>query len=92
MIKNVECFARALGPKDDQLHAYPGHPEFELALMRLYALTQDPKHLEFAEYLMSERGRKRSEQGNEPFFVYEAKELRKDMVTSHNMDSIYNIE
>ena len=91
MIRNVACFAKALGPNKDQIHGYPGHPEFELAVLRLYAITQDPAHLAFGEYLMSERGVKREEHGNEPFFVYEAKN-RDDYVTAHNMDSIYNVE
>ena len=91
MIRNVECFANALGPREGQIHGYPGHPEFELAVLRLYAVTRDPKHLEFGRYLLEERGRKRKEHGDEPFFVYEAKK-RNDYVTAHNMDSIYNVE
>lgn len=91
MLRNVECFAKSIGPNPDQIHGYPGHPEFELAVMRLYAVTQDPKHLEFARYMLSERGVKRSEQGDEPFFVYEAKN-REDYLVAHNMDDIYNVE
>ena len=30
---------RVLSPDDNQLHGYPGHPEIELALMRLYDVT-----------------------------------------------------
>ena len=29
------------GPDDNQLHGYPGHPEIELALMRLYDVTRN---------------------------------------------------
>jgi DUF1680 family protein len=33
------------GPGENQLHGYPGHPEIELALMRLYDVTQEPRYL-----------------------------------------------
>ncbi|WP_210498112.1 beta-L-arabinofuranosidase domain-containing protein, partial [Pantoea ananatis] len=33
------------GPEEHQLHGYPGHPEIELALMRLYEVTQQPRYL-----------------------------------------------
>lgn len=91
MIRNVECFAKALGPDSNQLHAYPGHPEFELAVLRLYSLTKDPNHLEFGEYLLSERGVKRADQNDESFFVHEAKK-RDDYIVPHTMDSIEGVE
>lgn len=34
----------------------PGHPEIELALVKLYRETQDEKYLDFAEWLLNERG------------------------------------
>ena len=45
-----------LGPEPDKLPGYPGHPEIELALMRLYGVTGDPKHLRLAEYFIRQRG------------------------------------
>lgn len=35
---------------------YPGHPEIELALIRLYDATGEEKYLELAEYFIDERG------------------------------------
>lgn len=32
------------GPGENQLHGYPGHPEIELALMRLYEVTEQPRY------------------------------------------------
>jgi uncharacterized protein len=43
----------------EQLHGYPGHEELELALMRLYRLTNAPEHLELARYFVEERGQRR---------------------------------
>lgn len=39
-----------------QKHGYPGHPEIELALLRLYEKTRNPKHLALGKYFIEERG------------------------------------
>ncbi|KAG8875545.1 hypothetical protein FRB97_005014 [Tulasnella sp. 331] len=87
MIKNVDCFIKHFGPEPDQLHGYPGHPELELATMRLYAVTKDPKHLAFAKYLLSARGVKRDDQDGKTYFVHEA-DTRKDLVHGLTMDGL----
>lgn len=48
--------------------AFPGHPEIELALLRLYHLTKKAAYLELAKYFILERGQQPS------FFVTETKE------------------
>jgi DUF1680 family protein len=45
------------GPGPNQKHGYCGHQEIELALIRLYRLTGERKHLELASYFIDERGR-----------------------------------
>lgn len=44
------------GPGENQLHGYPGHPEIELALMRLYEITQQPRYMALADYFVEQRG------------------------------------
>lgn len=44
------------GSGENKLHGYPGHPEIELALMRLYEVTQKKAYLELANYFVEERG------------------------------------
>src|SRR5690606_10061793 len=44
------------GPREGQLHGYPGHPEIELALMRLYDVTQEPRYLNLVKYFIEARG------------------------------------
>ncbi|HDX8785546.1 TPA: glycoside hydrolase family 127 protein [Klebsiella michiganensis] len=44
------------GPGDNQLHGYPGHPEIELALMRLYDVTQEPRYIALFKYFVEARG------------------------------------
>lgn len=45
------------GPGQNQLHGYPGHPEIELALMRLYEVTQEPRYQALARFFLDERGK-----------------------------------
>lgn len=56
MLKYVDLLCSILGPEEGQMHGYPGHPEIELALLRLYERTGDEKHLRLAEYFLKERG------------------------------------
>ena len=44
------------GPGDTQLHGYPGHPEIELALMRLYEVTAEPRYMALVNYFVEQRG------------------------------------
>ncbi len=40
------------GPAADKKPVFSGHPEMEMALVELYRMTRDPRHLEFAEYML----------------------------------------
>ena len=44
------------GPAPDQLHGYPGHPEIELALIRLYHAANEPRYFRLAQYFIDQRG------------------------------------
>ncbi len=57
MERYVEHIRRTFGPGPDQKHGYCGHPEIELALVKLYRLTGDKKHLDLAAYFINERGK-----------------------------------
>jgi DUF1680 family protein len=57
MIRYVDCVDKHIGPEEGKLHGYPGHEIAEMALVRLYALTKDEKHLRLARYFIDERGR-----------------------------------
>lgn len=63
-IKNAECiYDRFITQKHEGI---PGHPEIELALLRLYRLTENKHFLELAEKFINERGKDPS------FFAKEA--------------------
>jgi DUF1680 family protein len=75
------------GPEPEKKHGYPGHPEIELAILRLYRVTQNPKHLEFAHYLLSERGVTREDLDNSRYYAWEAKQ-RNDEAVPGTMDNL----
>ncbi|KUJ12705.1 DUF1680-domain-containing protein [Mollisia scopiformis] len=65
----VDLLCRTFGPAPDQKHGYPGHPEIELALLRLYEKTKDPKHLALATYFIEERGNPKGQDGQHYYDV-----------------------
>jgi len=56
-IKFVNHLVEDFGPAKRPL--LTGHPEFELAVIELYRVTRDPRHLEWARYLLSGAERER---------------------------------
>lgn len=65
--KNAELIGRVFGKGEGQIRGYPGHPEIELALVRLYEVTGEEKYLELADYFVMERGQ-------EPYIIDELHE------------------
>ena len=69
--KYVDLMCDTFGPAGHQVHGYPGHPEIELALLRLYALTQNQRHFDLARYFIDERGNPKGCEGRH-FYDVEA--------------------
>lgn len=44
------------GAEDGKLQGYDGHPEIELALMRLFEVTQETRYLQLVNYFVEQRG------------------------------------
>jgi uncharacterized protein len=57
LCRYVDHIATVFGPGPGQKHGYCGHQEIELALIKLYTVTQDRRHLDLAAYFIDERGR-----------------------------------
>ncbi len=55
--RQVDQIAELFGPAEHQKHGYCGHEEIELALVKLYRLTGERRHLDLARYFVDERGR-----------------------------------
>jgi len=56
MTRYVDLIMAIFGPGADQKHGYCGHQEIEIALIKLYDVSKDRRHLDFAAYLINERG------------------------------------
>ncbi|HZJ57584.1 MAG TPA: beta-L-arabinofuranosidase domain-containing protein, partial [Clostridia bacterium] len=59
--KFADYIDTVFGVEADKIKGYPGHQEIELALVKLYKVTENEKYLDLAKYFLDERGRK-------PFF------------------------
>ena len=57
MIRYVDLIAEVFGSGIDQRPGYPGHEEIELALVKLFEVTGDEKHLNLARYFIDQRGK-----------------------------------
>ena len=55
-IKYADCVCRAIGNGPDQKKLVPGHQIAEMALVRLYLVTEDRKYLDQAKFFLDARG------------------------------------
>lgn len=72
ILKYVDLLAAKLGDQEGQIPGYPGHPEIELALLRLHKVTGDPKHLKLARFFIEERGNPRGGKEKRHYYDVEA--------------------
>ncbi|MDR0486711.1 MAG: glycoside hydrolase family 127 protein [Treponema sp.] len=63
----ADHICNTFGPEENKMHGYPGHPEIELALVKLYRVTGTRRYLEMAKYFVDVRG------GTPNYFVEEMK-------------------
>ena len=56
-IKNADLVCKVFGLKEGQIKYPSGHPIIEMALVKLYDVTGDPKYLDQARYFVDEAGR-----------------------------------
>ncbi|MEG1195032.1 MAG: glycoside hydrolase family 127 protein [Clostridia bacterium] len=64
MCRMADHMDKLFGPEEGKLRGYPGHPEVELGLYRLYGATQNPRFLKLAQFFLDERGK-------QPFYFVE---------------------
>lgn len=60
-ILNIVCrladlLCTVFGDGEDQCHGYPGHPEVEVGLVKLYRTTGEKKYLDLAKHFIDIRG------------------------------------
>lgn len=57
VMRLADCIDCHFGPEEGKLHGYPGHEILEMALIRLYHVTNEERYLHLAEYFINERGK-----------------------------------
>jgi uncharacterized protein len=72
LIRYTDHIDARFGPNEGQISGYCGHPEIELALVKLYETTGDERYLNLSKYFVDERGQQPH------FFDIEAKERGDD--------------
>ncbi len=68
MCRYADHIDTVFGPEEGKKKGYPGHPEIELALVKLYRVTGEERYLKLSKYFIDERGR------DPKYFDAEAKE------------------
>ena len=56
LCRYADHIGSTFGPEPGKKRGYCGHPEIELALVKLYQVTHDRRYLELASYFVDERG------------------------------------
>ena len=79
----VDYIDSRIGAEEGKIHGYDGHPEIELALIRLYKVTGNEKHLKLARYLVEERGK-------QPYF-FEEEAKKQGIDLNENVEKVYDI-
>ncbi|MDD2981695.1 MAG: glycoside hydrolase family 127 protein, partial [Hespellia sp.] len=54
----ADYMCSTFGREEGKIKGYPGHPEIELALVKLYRVTGEKSYLELADFFVKERGAK----------------------------------
>lgn len=63
MVRYVSYIHKTFGPAAGQTHGYPGHPEIELALLRLHSATGSQEAYDLARFFLEERGKPDGQEG-----------------------------
>lgn len=56
MCKYADYIATVFGKEEGKLQGYPGHQEIELALVKLYNVTENEEYLNLSKYFIDQRG------------------------------------
>lgn len=56
VIKLADLLCETFGEEEGKIHAYPGHQEVEVGLIKLYYVTGNRRYLDLAKYFIDARG------------------------------------
>lgn len=84
MCRYADYIGQVFGTGEGQRRGYCGHPEIELALVRLAEATGERRYLDLSRYFVNERGRRPH------YFDQEARERGEDVSRYHHRTYEYN--
>lgn len=88
-IKNADLVCKTFGLGEDQIHYPSGHPIIEMALAKLYKVTDDPKYLEEARYFVDEAGRLSNGRRPSPYSQDHMPILEQEEIVGHAVRAGY---
>lgn len=88
-IKNADLVCKTFGLGEDQIHYPSGHPIIEMALVKLYKVTDDPKYLEEARYFVDEAGRLSNGRKPSPYSQDHKPIMEQDEIVGHAVRAGY---
>lgn len=73
MCRYMDYISKVFVPGPGQLHGYPGHPDIELALVRLRSVRNEERYLDLLKYFVNER-----DKGGGEFYNQRVRDLEID--------------
>jgi len=88
-IKNADLVCKVFGPAEGQKHVPSGHPIVEMALVKLYKVTNDEKYLTMARYFVDETGRGTDGHRLNPYSQDHKPIMQQDEIVGHAVRAGY---
>lgn len=88
-IKNADLVCQVFGPNEGQKHVPSGHPIIEMALAKLYNVTNDEKYLKMARYFVDETGRGTDGHKLSPYSQDHKPIMDQDEIVGHAVRAAY---
>lgn len=88
-IKNADLVCQVFGANEGQKHVPSGHPIIEMALAKLYNVTNDEKYLYMARYFVDETGRGTNGHKLSPYSQDHKPILDQDEIVGHAVRAGY---
>ena len=86
-IKYADKIENTFGPEKREW--VPGHPEIELALVKLYRVTNDKRYLDLSKWLIKQRGHNHSDWDDKTYYLDEMPVEKLSKINGHAVRAMY---